>query len=286
MTQRSWLFVPANRPDRIAKAFATTADAVIIDLEDACPPTEKDVARRGIGGVIAKAPAGRCFVRINPASSACALADLDAIVRPGLAGIVLPKAETAEALHAVGWAVAQLERQRDLPPQAVGMIALIETALGLANIDAISRSGVDRLQRLAFGAGDFASDIDARLPDEEGMAFVQMAMVVASRAARIAAPLDTPWVSIGDIEGLRHSVKRSRSLGFGGRLVIHPSHLDCVNRGYSPSGDELAHARRILDAYARESEAGHGAFQLDGRLIDFMNVEQARRTLHAGGEAT
>lgn len=139
MATRSWLYVPGNRLDRVAKAFANDCDAVIVDLEDACPAAEKASARAALLQHTASWPPGRGYVRINGYDTALSLADLDGVVRPNVAGIILPKSETSEQLRAIDWVIGQFERQRGIPAGRVKLVPLIETAAGIIAASTIAR---------------------------------------------------------------------------------------------------------------------------------------------------
>ncbi|MBB6123389.1 HpcH/HpaI aldolase/citrate lyase family protein [Sphingobium subterraneum] len=279
---RSWLFVPANRPDRVVKAFASGADAVIIDLEDACPVAEKVASRALVAEAIANHSGAHAFVRINAATTPLALADLAAVIVPGLSGIVLPKAETLGMLHAIDWAIGQFETERGLATGTVELMPLVESALGLVDLAAIARSGLSRIRRLTFGAGDLTLDLGARWTTDEAELFpLRSALVAVSRAAGLAPPIDTPWPAIHDQAGYDRCLERVRDLGFGGKMLIHPSHVEAANRTFMPSAEAVDYARRVIAAAAEAEASGSGAFQLDGRLIDQVNIVQARRVLDA-----
>lgn len=282
---RSWLFVPANRPDRVAKAFAGAADAIIMDLEDACPVAEKEAAREHVAEAAHAFGGQRCFVRINAASTALALADLEAAVVPGVAGVMLPKAERVADLRAVDWAIGQLEHRRVLPAGTVELIPLIETGLGVSDVSEIARSPIARIRRLTFGAGDLTVDLGMRWTEDEAeLAAVRLGLVTASRAAGLEAPIDTVFPGIADPEGFSRSAERAHDMGFAGKLLIHPSQIDIAHASLTPGTEAVTRAKRVLAAAAEAEAAGHGAFQLDGRLMDHVSVVQARRVLAASGE--
>ena len=284
-SRRSWLFVPANREDRIAKAFATSADAVLMDLEDACPEADKASARRLVADAAAANGGRRCFVRINSAQTRHALDDLEAVVVEGLAGVMLPKAETAAGIHAISWVLDQLEMRRGLERGSIELIPLVETAIGVCNMTEIARCHIERVRRLTFGAGDLTTDLGTAWTRDEGeLSQVRTTIVTASRAGRLEPPIDTVWPGIADADGLALSLSRARSMGFGGKLLIHPSQVDTANSALSPTEEEISHARRVLEAAAAAQAEGMGAFQLDGRLMDHVSVVRARRTLTSIGE--
>ena len=283
---RSWLFVPANRPDRVEKAFASGADAVIMDLEDACPPAEKAAAREVVADAAKRLTGARAFVRINAATTPIALGDLWSTVTPGLAGVVLPKSESVAMLHAIDWAIAQLEAQRGIVAGAVELMPLVETALGIVDVVALARSGLARVRRMTFGAGDLSLDMGMRWTSHEAeLSHARMALVATSRAAGLEPPIDTVWPAISDAEGYQRCLAQAHDLGFGGKLLIHPGQVEAANKAFLPSPESVAHAKRVVAAAAAAEAQGQGAFQLDGRLVDHVIVVQARRILEASGAA-
>lgn len=284
-TVRSWLFVPANRPDRIRKAFEIGADRVIVDLEDACPAAEKLSARTALPALLDGLPVDRCFIRVNPVDSEYALEDLRIAVQASVAGVILPKAQRVTDLHAVAWALSQFERSSGRRGGHIELMPLIESALGLVDLDALVRASPPIVRRLALGAGDLSIDLGFDLTDGEAeLGAVRAALVAVSRAFGLEAPIDTPWGFISDLDGCARSVATARAAGFVGKAIIHPSHVAVTNAGFTPNAEAVAEARHILAAYAAAAAAGRGAFQMDGRLIDFAHVVKARRIVAANGE--
>lgn len=257
MSARSCLFVPAHRADRLPKALASGADAVIVDLEDAVAPGDKDGARAALDAALAsRAPAepGRrtpeLWVRVNAADPWCN-DDLALCARHAAVQVVmLPKAETVEALdHAHATSGKPL-------------VALIETARGYSARRAIA--GHPAVQRLAFGSIDFQVDLGIDGEDEALLAF-RSGLVLASRLCERPAPLDGVTVEVGDDARVAADAQRSRRLGFGGKLCIHPSQVAVVNAAFSPSPQEVAWAQRVL---AAAQAAGGAAVAVDGKMVD------------------
>lgn len=252
---RSYLFVPGNRHERFDKACAAGADAVIVDLEDAVPPAEKMAAREALARWLS--PAQPVLVRINSADSAWFADDLSLCALPGVAGIVLPKAERFDDVAHVVSRGAQV------------VLPLVETAQGFWNAHALAQTrGV---QRLMFGSIDFQLDmgIDGEL---EELLYFRSQLVLVSRVAGIQAPVDGVTVAIDDAEQLRADTQRARRLGFGGKLCIHPKQVAAVNRYFSPGEDEIAWARRVLQAAAAAKGA---AVALDGKMVDLPVIRKA-----------
>jgi citrate lyase subunit beta / citryl-CoA lyase len=251
---RTYLFVPGNRPERFEKALAAGADAVIVDLEDAVAPGDKDAARAGIANWLAGrgAPAaGQVLVRINDALTPWFADDLRMLREAGLKCAMLPKAEGVDALAAVSAALGE----------GGAVIALVESARGVRDVDAVaSAPGV---QRLAFGTIDYAVDLDLA-GDELGLLYAANRIAVASRSAGIASPVAGVTAAIDDESRLLADLASARSCGFGAKLCIHPRQVAPIHAALAPSAAELDWARRVIAAL----ESGSGAVQVDGRMVD------------------
>ena len=257
MTPRSYLFVPGNRPERFDKALASAADTVIVDLEDAVPPDQKDAARRAVSAWLAAARP--VVVRINAADTPWHRDDLAVCRQPGVSAVMVAKAERADALAAL-----------DL---GVPLLPLIESAAGIDQLRAIT--AVPGVQRVAFGAIDFQLDLHMRASFEE-LVFFRSQIVLVSRLAGLAAPIDSPSVAIDDLAEVEREALAARRLGFGAKLCIHPKQTNAVNRSFSPTDAELAWARRVL---ALAESSGGAAVALDGRMIDKPLILRAQATL-------
>jgi len=274
---RSFLFAPANHPRRREKAFTLGADAVILDLEDACAISEKAASRAPAAESMRAKAASLGYVRVNPLSTPFAYGDIVETVRPGLDGIVLPKVESGADIATADWLIAQLERERGLAAGSVDLMPIIESAAGVANLREIARAS-PRVKRLAFGAADFTNDLGlAWTRDELELLAYRAEIVLQSRAAGLEAPVDTVWADVKDAEGFAQSAARARSLGFQGKLCIHPDQVDVVNRAFTPSDAEVAKARRIVEAFTAAEASGSSAIQLDGQFIDYPIMYAARR---------
>jgi citrate lyase subunit beta/citryl-CoA lyase len=264
MSARSFLFVPGNRPERFAKALASGADAVVIDLEDAVPPAAKKEARGTVASWLsAEHPV---YVRVNGHGTEWHDEDLLAIAnRAGLRGVLLPKAQEARAVQETA---ARLAGSASLVP-------FIESALGLWNALEIARC--PRVERLAFGHLDFQRDLGIDGENEE-ILFARSRLVFMSRLAEIGAPLDGVTAEIDNLEKLQRDVDRARRLGFGGKLVIHPKQVETVNRGFLPSEKDIEWARQVMAA-----AAGGGAVRVGAEMVDAPVVERARQILRIAG---
>ena len=278
---RTFLFTPGNHPRRVEKALASDADATILDLEDAVATCEKERARHPVAAALTLPRRNLLFVRVNPADTPFCHGDLHAVIRPGLDGVILPKVESAIQLGAIDWLIAQLERERGLPPNGIQLLPLIETAQGLAHLPAITAAGT-RARRMAFGAGDYTLDLDmAWTRDEAELAHARATVVQASRAAGWDAPVDTVWVDLGDAEGMAASAARVRRMGFGGKLCIHPNQLAPANAVFLPGEAELARARTVVAAFDEAERTGSASIQVDGGFVDYPVVQRARRIVAA-----
>ena len=270
-TATSWLFVPATRPERIAKALASGADAVIVDLEDAVAPADKDAARAALTGAVqALAPAqrARLLVRINAPGSAWFAADVAALAvlcQAGCGGVVLPKAEDAAAIAVVADAVGD----------GGVVVPLIESVWGLQGIDAIAQA--PQVLRLAFGHLDFQVDAGmACAADEAELVPVRLAVVLASRRAQLAAPVDGVTVNTQDAGVVRADAERSVRGGFGGKLCIHPMQVAEVNAAYAPTPQQVQAAEQVL---AAADAAQGGVCVVNGRMVDAPVIALARKTM-------
>jgi citrate lyase subunit beta / citryl-CoA lyase len=278
---RTFLFAPGNHPRRTEKAFTLGADAVILDLEDACPVSEKVATRSVIVEAMQRPRACLGYVRVNPLSTQFGYGDLVGVVQQGVDGIVVPKVESADELKTADWLLAQLERERGLPVGAIDLLPIIETGKGLAAVHEIARAGT-RVKRLSFGAGDFTLDMNLVWSREETeLLAYRSAVVLASRAAGLEGPIDTVWVRLQDAEGFAASAAHVRALGFQGKLCIHPDQVAVANAAFSPSSGQVAWARRVVDAFKAAEDSGSASIQLDGQFIDYPIVYQAQRVLDA-----
>jgi len=287
---RSLMFVPAHRERMVQRALGlgefgpSALDVAILDLEDGVPPAAKDEARRGVGDALARSSEGGPlrFVRIERALSDAGDADLDAVVRSGLDGIVAPKVRRAEEIVWLADELEARERRAKVAPGTVRIVASIENAAALLDAPRIAASS-ERVIGLMFGSEDFALDLG--LPTKrEGEAaellYARSATVVAAASAGKLA-FDGIWPDIDDAAGLRTDALRARRLGFAGKTLIHPGQIAVVNEIFSPTPAEVDAARRVVRAFDEALGRGHGAVALDGQMLDAPVVDRARRVLRA-----
>jgi citrate lyase subunit beta/citryl-CoA lyase len=263
MSPVSYLFVPGNRPERFDKACAAGADVVIVDLEDAVPLSEKESARAAVAGWLHAAQP--VALRINSADSIWFEADLSLCGMPGVAAVVLPKAATVE------------EIARVMAAGAPAVLPLIESAAGLVNAAALAAA--PGVVRLLFGSIDFCVDLGIEGDDRE-LDYFRSQLVLASRLAEIAPPVDGVTTAIDDDVLLRQETLRGKRFGFGGKLCIHPKQIAAVHASYLPQADEISWAQRVLDAAAAAQGA---AVAVDGKMVDRPVIIKAERILQQTG---
>ena len=267
---RSYLYVPGSDPRRIENALASEADAMVLDLEDAVAPNRKEEARETVAGFLRSGDEKPIFVRVNVPGSALAEEDIEAVAEPNLAGLRLPKTESAEAVRRVA------KRLEDLRCEA-GIQCLIESALGLELVFEIARAH-ERVVGMSLGEADLAADLGVR--NDVGLLYARSRLVVATRAAGLLGPVQSVYTNVRDEEGLRRSTEEGKNQGFVGRSAIHPNQLSTINEVFTPTEGEVAEAEDLLARLEESAGAGTGALALeDGRFVDEAVVGSARVTL-------
>jgi len=257
---RTWLFVPGDRPERFAKAAAAGPDVVVVDLEDAVAPAHKDAARAHVTDWLPRAGV-TVAVRINAAGTTWHDADLAALAAlDGPSLVVLPKADSPETVAAV---VAAL-------PDGSAVVALVETALGVARAIDLARS--PGVVRLAFGSYDLAAELGVDPDHAPALAPARGNLVLASAVGGLAGPIDGVTGDVRDHERLTADVTAAAALGFAGKLCIHPGQVAPAATALAPSPDEVAWAERVLAAATED-----GVALVDGRMVDAPVVARARR---------
>ncbi len=278
---RTALFAPGNRPDRAEKAIGLGADAVIIDLEDAVPIAEKESSRAVVREVLDRHPGRRVYVRINALTTPYAKEDLKAIASKNLMGIMLPKVESPEDILNIDKLLTDLEERNGLKAGVLEVISICETAKGLEELYQIvsAKPVFNRISVVAFGAADYTLDLGISLTRKgRELEYPRVRIPIVCRAAGIMPPLDTPWmVDLKDIDGLIADAKKAKAYGFQGKIVIHPNQIEPCHRVFTPSEEEIAYAKQVIEAFEEAEREGKAAIQLEGRFIDYAVVEKSKR---------
>ena len=286
VTARAWLFVPGDRGERIAKARASSgADALILDLEDSVAESAKAAARQIVAEALASAKGvegPELWVRINPLSGPWALADLAAVLPGTPAGIVLPKPDGVADVLRLGHYLDALEAAAGLASGSTRILPIAtETPASLFALGGYAQ-GAGRLAAMTWGAEDLPTAVGAEISRLEDGGYTDLcrlarSLCLAGAAAAGVAAIDTVYPAFRDLDGLRAHATAGRREGFAGMMAIHPAQVEVINAVFTPSEGELAHARRVVDAFA--AAPGAGVLSLDGRMIDLPHLTQARRTL-------
>jgi len=272
--RRSVLYVPGSNARALEKARGLAADAVILDLEDAVAPSAKEDARGAVAAALLRAGGfgpREVAVRVNGGATPWAEDDLAFAARSGADAVVLPKVESAEEVRAA-------ERSLDAAgaPQALSLWAMIETPRGVLAAPAIAAASA-RLACLVMGTSDLVKDLRARHTPSRAEVLVALGTVLlAARASGLAA-LDGVHLDLADDAGFEAACRQGRDLGFDGKTLIHPRTIEVANRVFAPTDAEIAEARRIIAAHGEAERAGRGVAVLDGKLVEALHVENARR---------
>jgi citrate lyase subunit beta / citryl-CoA lyase len=283
---RTWMFVPGDRPRMIEKAIGLGAlDALILDLEDSVILQQKPVARSNVAEALDGASTGPAiYVRINASDQVDMADELGAVVRSGLAGLMLPKVQSPKCIEDLEPMLLEMEEHANMEAGSVGIVATIESARGIIHAPAIAEAS-PRMTALMLGSEDLALDLGITsgtdgCPDD--MVYARSATVVAAASAGLQS-IDRIVPNIEDGARQERDARQGRGLGFTGKAVIHPRQIDIVRRCFVPSDAEIAHARRVIDVYDEAESSGSGAVSLDGQLVDRPIAEQARRLLNEAG---
>jgi citrate lyase subunit beta/citryl-CoA lyase len=281
---RSMLFVPGNNWRMIERAKKENEDAVILDIEDAVPIGEKETARWFIKDAIPMFSAAfiDTFVRVNSPATGLISDDLHFAVQQDLTGIVLPKSESRADIMRLDRIIRREERTKRIKLGSVAILPLIETARGVLNAQDIAEAS-KRVVALAFGAADYMRDLGrsyiAMSETEAEILYARSRLALASRVAGVPA-VDTPFFGLTiDEKGLVRQAMLAAQLGFKGKLVIHPGHVDPVNQVFTPSKEDVEQSRKIMEAYEEAAKRGLGAASLEGRMIDYATYEMAKEQL-------
>jgi citrate lyase subunit beta/citryl-CoA lyase len=284
---RSFLFIPGDSEKKLGKADGTGADALILDLEDAVSPENKPLARQLVPAFLRDRPRSKrttqIWVRINPLDTDSALSDLSAVVGAFPDGLMLPKANGPEDVLKLSHYLDVMERHSGIELESIKILPVAtETAIAPFRLGDYARTGLPRLLGITWGAEDLSaaigasSNLDASGQWTHTYQMVRSLTLLAAYAAGVQA-VDTLYVNFRDEAGLRASSRASQAEGFTGRIAIHPAQVAAINESYTPSDEEIEHARRVIAAF--EAAPGAGTVGLGGKMIDIPHLKQAQRVL-------
>jgi citrate lyase subunit beta / citryl-CoA lyase len=290
MRLRSLLFVPADSARKFVRAQTSGADALILDLEDSVAASQKLSARAGLAALIGQPRdyQGALFVRVNPLDSGLMHDDMAAVVQPGLFGLMIPKVQCVDDVYRISAALDPLEAAAGMVAGTVRIIIVAtETPAALSGLNSYTPAPA-RLTALTWGAEDLAAATGAtanRTDAGEWTFPYQMVRAQALFAAASAgvAPIDTLYADFRDTAGLARDSIAARRDGFTGRLAIHPDQIETINRCFSPTEQDVAHARKIVAAFAAQPDAG--TLGIDGKMVDRPHLIAAMKILAASGES-
>ena len=280
--RRSMLFLPGNTPNMLINGNCLGSDAIIFDLEDAVSPAEKDAARILVRNTLRYMDLRGCetIVRINSIDTPYWQKDLDTVLpqQPNL--ILLPKTNSAADVLAADAYMTALEEKLGLANNTVGLMPLIETALGVENAFSIA-TATKRVKALFLGAEDLTADLQCkRTKESREIEYARTRLVVAARAAGVDV-YDTPFTDVNDDEGIWVDARVAKALGFTGKASISPRHVEVINQVFSPTQKEIDYAYEVMDAIALAKEQGRGVIALHGKMIDAPIVARAQQTIAA-----
>ena len=278
--RRSMLFLPGNTPNMLINGNCLGADAVIFDLEDAVSPNEKDAARILVRNTMRYMDFRGCeiIVRINSIDTPYWKADIDQILpqKPGL--ILLPKTGSASDVLEADAYISAVEQKLGMAPDTVGLMPLIETAMGVENAFQIA-SATKRVKALFLGAEDLTADLQCKRTKEgREIEYARTRLIVAARAAGVDV-YDTPFTDVNDDEGIVKDASYAKALGFTGKASISPRHVEVINSVFSPTQKDVDYAYEVMEAIALAKEQGRGAIALHGKMIDAPIVARAQQTI-------
>ena len=278
--RRSLLFMPGDSLRKIEKATHLPTDSIIMDLEDGVAFSHKAEARAAVVEAMRTLDFGgrERLVRINPIGSGLETADLEAVVTSQPDGLVIPKVESAAQVQWISQALASAEQAHAWAAGAVRLLVIVETALGVMNVREIAAAD-DRVDGLMFGAEDLAGDIGATRTTEGWEVFYARSAVVTAAAAYRRQAIDTVFVDLADVEGLRRESERAMQMGYTGKMAIHPRQVEVINAAFTPTAEAVAQAQRLIEAYVQQQAAGAGAFAYEGKMVDMPLIRAAEHVL-------
>jgi citrate lyase subunit beta/citryl-CoA lyase len=283
---RSMLFTPGNRHDLIEKAIRSGTDAVIVDLEDAVPVDSKVTARDDLADLPdSDVP---LYVRVNGAETEFLWGDVVAAGQADVAGIVLPKAEDPDLLHRISGALTALELADGREPGGIEIVPLIESAKGVRDADALLAAD-DRVTSVLFGSGeqgDLVADLGCEwTPEGTGLLYARSAVLLAARAAGITQPMDAVFMDFRNNDALRVECELAKRVGYVGKVAIHPGQVPVIHEVFTPTAEEAAYQRKIVEAFDAAVASGSASISVDGRMVDYAVARVARGILERAAAA-
>lgn len=297
---RTWMFTPGNREKMIKKAGTMGADVTVIDVEDAVPPDEKAETSKKLPtyypSIYDNDPSSQIYVRINAVEETQmtqgkdyyefrGLEDIRNIVRPGLNGIFLPKVETPSMFYKAIGAIEVMEKEKEMETGSVKIIALIETVEGLVNLKQLSEvaKSEERIIGFTFGGVDFALDLGMSINEgvdvDHQYESPRFNIALYAKSAKLDHIIDSPWVGLKDHQGFEQSSKIAASMGYTGKMCVHPEQVRIANKVFAPSEQEYMHAKRVSQAFLEARKNGEGSVMVEGRLIEDPMRENAQRII-------
>ncbi|GJQ13646.1 hypothetical protein GpartN1_g5437.t1 [Galdieria partita] len=280
---RSLLFVPGNSEKMLLKALQVHADALVPDLEDSVPKEEKVAARNLVSKMLPSLRAQvhkrvQIIPRVNSFYTQWFEEDLKAVLQLGVSAVTIGKVETAEEMKEIVKAIAEKEKEANLPSNSIKLIPWLETAKGVAYAREICASG-SRLAAIAFGAEDFTADMQIeRTSSGKEFYHARSWVCTAARASKLPA-LDSPWPHFRDLQGLEEDCRVAKAMGYKGKFSIHPGNIDIINKQFSPSTKEVEFAKKIVEAFEVARKAGRGSTSVNGTMVDEPVYRRARAVI-------
>lgn len=277
---RTWFFVPGNNEKFLAKAKELAADVIIFDLEDSVVPDGKIEAREMILETLKNDDIkSKKYIRVNEIDSLYFINDISSLISEYIDGIITPKVNSTDDMKIVDYLISQFEKENGLKSGTIKTVPLIETGKGVVNAFEIASSN-KRIESIAFGAEDYMLDVNIPKDENNALLHARSTLVTAASAAGISPPVDSVFTDFKDEEGLLEASRTSKGLGFQGRLVIHPEQIDDVNTIFAPTDEELAEAKKIVEAYESSFEEGSGIVEVNGKMIDTPVAQRAKKLLY------
>lgn len=279
-TRRTMLFIPGNNPSMILNGSIFGSDSIIYDLEDAVSPAEKDSARILLRNILSKGKFENVenVVRINALNTEFWKKDLDEMLSVDIDVVLVPKIEYKEDIHRVENYIEEVGKRLNIDTDEILIMPLIESALGIENAFEIAKSS-KKIVALFLGAEDLTSDIGAKRTKKGYEIFYSRSrIIIAAKAAGIDV-IDTPFTDVNDSEGLLLDARFAKDLGFTGKSIISPRHIDIVNKVFTPSLEDYEYAKRVLYTIKKAEKEGKGVVALDGKMIDAPIVHRAQQVI-------